>query len=74
MCVYLLNDFFILNFCHHFNSRKQEQIALEREEIEKQRKLLGKKKPNANQPKGRGNSSTSLANGEFVRPENLNKE
>ncbi|XP_054724000.1 serine/threonine-protein kinase tousled-like 2 [Uloborus diversus] len=49
--------------------KKQETIALEREEIEKQRKLLGKKKPNANQPKGRANMNSALANGDFIRPE-----
>ena len=64
------------SYCYFFfylfiNYRKQEQIALEREEIEKQRKLLGKKKPNANQPKGRGSSSNSLANGDFIRPDNI---
>ncbi|GBM25672.1 Serine/threonine-protein kinase tousled-like 1 [Araneus ventricosus] len=47
--------------------KKQEQIALEREDIEKQRKLLGKKKPNASQPRGRANMN--LANGDFVRPD-----
>ncbi|KAG8199492.1 hypothetical protein JTE90_009339 [Oedothorax gibbosus] len=48
--------------------KKQEQIALEREDIEKQRKLLGKKKPNATQLRGRANMN-SLANGDFIRPE-----
>ncbi|XP_077514764.1 tousled-like kinase isoform X7 [Amblyomma americanum] len=57
--------------------RKQEQIATEREEIERQRKLLCKKKPTTGQPKGKGaaanngasTASASLANGEFVKPE-----
>ncbi|XP_042906453.1 serine/threonine-protein kinase tousled-like 2 isoform X2 [Parasteatoda tepidariorum] len=49
--------------------KKQEQIAMEREEIEKQRKMLGKKKPNATQPRGRANSA--LANGDFLRPDPL---
>lgn len=57
--------------------RKQEQITSEREEIERQRKLLCKKKPTTGQPKGKGaaanngasTASASLANGEFVKPE-----
>lgn len=50
--------------------KKQEQISLEREEIERQRKLLGKRKPNANQPKGRGNNgSVGLSNGDFIKPD-----
>uniref|UniRef100_A0A1E1X8I2 non-specific serine/threonine protein kinase n=1 Tax=Amblyomma aureolatum TaxID=187763 RepID=A0A1E1X8I2_9ACAR len=57
--------------------RKQEQITSEREEIERQRKLLCKKKPTMGQPKGKGvaanngasTASASLANGEFVKPE-----
>ncbi|KAL3187436.1 hypothetical protein MRX96_025502 [Rhipicephalus microplus] len=36
--------------------RKQEQITSEREEIERQRKLLCKKKPTTGQPKGKGGS------------------
>ncbi|CAN7997405.1 unnamed protein product [Ixodes pacificus] len=51
--------------------RKQEQISSEREEIERQRKLLCKKKPNTGQPKGKAanNGAAALANGEFVKPE-----
>lgn len=51
--------------------KKQEQITSEREEIERQRKLLGKKKPNTGAQKGRGNNGTSVAvaNGEFAKPE-----
>lgn len=58
--------------------RKQEQITSEREEIERQRKLLCKKKPTTGQPKGKGAvasnngagaASSGLANGEFVKPE-----
>lgn len=52
--------------------RKQEQITSEREEIERQRKLLCKKKPNTGQPKGKAaanNGAAALANGEFVKPE-----
>ncbi|UYV68996.1 TLK2 [Cordylochernes scorpioides] len=50
--------------------KKQEQITAEREEIERQRKLLGKKKPSTGGPKGRGNGGTSLLNGgDFARPE-----
>ncbi|XP_054933178.1 serine/threonine-protein kinase tousled-like 2 isoform X4 [Dermacentor andersoni] len=58
--------------------RKQEQITSEREEIERQRKLLCKKKPLTGQPKGKGAgasnngagaASSALANGEFVKPE-----
>ncbi|XP_064456056.1 serine/threonine-protein kinase tousled-like 2 isoform X3 [Ornithodoros turicata] len=51
--------------------RKQEQITSEREEIERQRKLLCKKKPTTGQPKGKGatNGAAALANGEFVKPE-----
>ncbi|XP_042907622.1 serine/threonine-protein kinase tousled-like 2 isoform X3 [Parasteatoda tepidariorum] len=52
--------------------KKQEQIATEREEIERQRKLLGKRKPSTAQPKGRANngpSSVAIANGDFAKPD-----
>lgn len=51
--------------------KKQEQIATEREEIERQRKLLGKRKPSTAQPKGRANNGTSVtvANGDFAKPD-----
>ncbi|XP_054707274.1 serine/threonine-protein kinase tousled-like 1 isoform X2 [Uloborus diversus] len=51
--------------------KKQEQIATEREEIERQRKLLGKRKPSTAQPKGRANNGTAgaVANGDFAKPD-----
>lgn len=51
--------------------RKQETIATEREEIERQRKLLGKRKPSTAQPKGRANNGTAVAlpNGDFAKPD-----
>ncbi|XP_067127400.1 serine/threonine-protein kinase tousled-like 2 isoform X3 [Centruroides vittatus] len=53
--------------------KKQEQIASEREEIERQRKLLCKKKPSAGTQKGRGNNgsatSLGLTNGDFAKPD-----
>lgn len=39
--------------------RKQEQITSEREEIERQRKLLCKKKPTTGQPKGKGGAAAN---------------
>ncbi|XP_077555242.1 tousled-like kinase isoform X2 [Haemaphysalis longicornis] len=39
--------------------RKQEQITSEREEIERQRKLLCKKKPTTGQPKGKGGAAAA---------------
>ncbi|XP_055935139.1 serine/threonine-protein kinase tousled-like 2 isoform X2 [Argiope bruennichi] len=49
--------------------KKQEAIATEREEIERQRKLLGKRKPSTAQPKGRANNGPALANGDFAKPD-----
>ncbi|XP_076328181.1 serine/threonine-protein kinase tousled-like 1 [Tachypleus tridentatus] len=51
--------------------KKQEHITTEREEMERQRKLLCKKKPSTAQQKGKGTngSSTSLTNGDFLKPE-----
>lgn len=74
--------------------RKQEQIAAAREEIERQRKLLGKKRPSLTTAKSKtssgngsatlvsaitipgvavsrdsSNSSSSLSNGDFLKPE-----
>ncbi|XP_076360720.1 serine/threonine-protein kinase tousled-like 2 isoform X2 [Tachypleus tridentatus] len=51
--------------------KKQEQIATEREEIERQRKLLVKKKPSTAQQKGKSanGNATSLTNGDFLKPE-----
>ncbi|GIY91946.1 hypothetical protein CEXT_238502, partial [Caerostris extrusa] len=50
-------------------NRKQETIATEREEIEKQRKQLGKRKPSTTQPKGRANNGPAIANGDFAKPD-----
>ncbi|GFT50530.1 hypothetical protein NPIL_540771 [Nephila pilipes] len=49
--------------------KKQETIATEREEIERQRKLLGKRKPSTAQPKGRANNGPAVANGDFAKPD-----
>lgn len=51
--------------------RKQETIATEREEIERQRKLLAKRKPSTAQPKGRANNgpAVAVANGDFAKPD-----
>ncbi|GIY58869.1 hypothetical protein CDAR_463191 [Caerostris darwini] len=49
--------------------KKQETIATEREEIEKQRKQLGKRKPSTTQPKGRANNGPAIANGDFAKPD-----
>lgn len=64
--------------------KKQEQIAASREEIERQRKLLGKRRPNVTTAKagksgnnggnsgttlGSASSSGSLSNDAFLKPE-----
>ncbi|KAG8192362.1 hypothetical protein JTE90_029093 [Oedothorax gibbosus] len=51
--------------------KKQETIATEREEIERQRKLLAKRKPSTGQPKGRANNgpAVAVANGDFAKPD-----
>ena len=71
--------------------RKQEQISAAREEIERQRKVLGKKRPSLTTSKAKtstgnggtlvsaitipgvtrdsSNSSSSLSNGDFLKPE-----
>ncbi|UYV79583.1 TLK2 [Cordylochernes scorpioides] len=48
--------------------KKQEQIAMDREEIERQRKLLCKRKPMTGQPKGRA-ITIPVSNGDFAKPE-----
>lgn len=56
----------IIVFCH----RQQERIAQEREEIERQRKVLGKRKPNAasgSSGSGKANKNTKENDG-FLRP------
>ncbi|KAJ6224730.1 hypothetical protein RDWZM_003275 [Blomia tropicalis] len=49
--------------------KKQEQISTAREEIERQRKLLVKKRPNITTGKTKSFSNGDSSNGEFVKPE-----
>lgn len=52
--------------------KKQEQIATAREEIERQRKMLTKKRPPPAAGKGKGfasNGESSNGGGEFLKPE-----
>ena len=49
------------------SSRQQERIASDREEIERQRKVLSKKKPTASGAAGKAPKSTREADG-FVKP------
>lgn len=52
--------------------KKQEQITLEREEIERQRKLLAKRKPASVQVKKNNSSSTNVNNSPNSQTNNVN--
>lgn len=54
--------------------KRQEELASEREEIDRQRKLLGKRKPSpqAHKNKGNGNTVATLPNGTDYTKQDLN--
>jgi hypothetical protein len=51
-----------------FSFRQQEKIGKEREEVERQRKLLSKRKPVANTTAGKQQKATKDSGDVFVKP------